>query len=265
VLAAALGVALIATSCGRAKRDVGALCRSATAETADLVRGVCLDDRTFVSCDHEHVEIPCRGPKGCHAAGAGWLHLSCDMSANADGDPCVWSNRHHGQCGLDGKSLVECAFSLQRPAHTARIPCRGPRGCVDDGKDEPTCDDSVGVEGEPCTTGGACSADQSVLRCDLPPPPNVGAPGRWVVQQRCRGPNGCKRVGHADGNGYSVTCDDVVAVEGDPCPFDGASACNLQGTAQLECRGHRMVLFRPCRCTTERYGDHTSSVTCEGR
>ncbi len=46
--------------------------------------------------------------------------------------------------------------------------------------------------------------------------------------------------------------------------FDGKSACNADGTARLECKDHRMVFDRKCKCTTERTDKHTSSLTCAG-
>jgi hypothetical protein len=260
VLAGALVLLPLTQSCKDARSSAKVRCRTA-APSIDAAVGVCLDRATFFTCEGG-VEIPCRGAKGCVGGEhPSRFHEACDVSRDLDGDPCVASNRHHGQCAADGKSLVDCMLAIGRPQRFAVIPCRGPRGCVDEGKDEPTCDESLAVVGEACHDSGACSADHAVLTCD---DLGFGNPGRWTVQQLCRGPGGCERIPAEDGNGYSIACDNDIAVEGDPCTFDGLSACNAEGTAELTCKDHRMTFDTHCKCTVERTDKHTSSITCSG-
>jgi hypothetical protein len=251
-------------SCKRfVKPDVARMCGDWVSDN-DAVRGVCVDKTTFVSCGDEHAVVPCRGPKGCSADGVGMLHESCDVSGDQSGDRCVYSNSHHDQCAADGKNVIACEMGMGEPDRYAVIPCLGPKGCVHEGMGEPLCDDSVGVVGEVCTPMSAsCSRDHEMLGCDSA----LGGPGpgHWKLEDNCRGPAGCERKPNSDGHGFSISCDDDVAVIGDACLFEGKSACNVEGTARLECKDHHMVQGQNCKCTIDRPDKHTSSLTCSGR
>jgi hypothetical protein len=86
--------------------------------------------------------------------------------------------------------------------------------------------------GDPCKPGKESCADRKTALACL---------GGRVTSVPCRGPAGCTRTGEV------TSCDNAIAVEGDPCPSDDDNACSLQGDALLVCRGGRFGVAERCR------------------
>ncbi len=117
----------------------------------------CTADRaSALVCDSGHFKLwrACRGPLHCSASDdAG---VQCDTSLGQIGDSCARANSE--VCSIDGRTLLRCDGQTLKPASS----CRGPDACRVHRDDATTrCDDSVAVEGIPCSTPRrvACSID----------------------------------------------------------------------------------------------------------
>lgn len=201
-------------------------CRSKAGDACDRGTGACLDARTELACQGgRFVAAPCKGSRGCASDGA---TVTCDVSANAEGDVCSTEDEGKGSCSPDAKSQIACRSGAYRV-----IACRGPEGCKPTASGS-TCDTSVAEEGDRCSAAGqACTPDrQRLLTC-------IG--GRYVGKWTCRGAEGCRDTG--DGN---LTCDLSVALPGDACTAEGG-ACSTDRKQLLRCKGGAFVVDLPCR------------------
>lgn len=51
------------------------------------------------------LSFPCKGSGGCTSDSSG---VTCDITGNADGDPCPTIHEGSGNCAADGVSLLQC-------------------------------------------------------------------------------------------------------------------------------------------------------------
>src|SRR5580700_2450499 len=114
-----------------------------------------------------------------------WIAVSVATACHrkpAAGEKCALP----GQlvCSAGDRALV-CDSNTWAP-----VPCRGPRGCArpEAAGSLEQCDDTLGVEGEPCPNSPpldyACTEDRAeALVC---------RDGRFALWRRCRGPRGCE-------------------------------------------------------------------------
>jgi hypothetical protein len=145
---------------------------------------------------------PCRGPRGCVVGAA--AAATCDQRVVAEGDGCDAADVGRFACSADRVRVATCDGRRISMAFY----CRGPRGCriSEDGVYQ--CDESVGVEGEDCRTGG-CSADgRWVMSCD---PVVASEPGRLraVLRkgQACASTERCVFVDMTGGMGGIARCE----------------------------------------------------------
>jgi hypothetical protein len=74
--------------------------------SCDTTGFLCTDQVTALECQlGKWVALPCRGPSGCQRNGN---TITCDMSANMEGDACASSAVGSGLCTSDGKATLEC-------------------------------------------------------------------------------------------------------------------------------------------------------------
>jgi hypothetical protein len=192
-------------------------------------QAVCGGTKRFVRCkDGKISAMSCRGPNGCKSDGE---NVRCDMTIAVEGDPC--SEDAAVACTADQKSMLSCVKGKM----TGAQPCRGPAGChPGKEKDEIVCDNSLGVAGDPCTSGGVCSVDgTSLLDCKE---------GKLALAHVCR-------KGRCEDLGDTVRCSmDGLAEVGDPC--DGlVGACSVDEKAVLVCHEGKFVVKRACACLHE--------------
>jgi hypothetical protein len=211
-------------------------CKPGVGSSCEKGESRCLDPNRALVCEkRKFIETPCLGKNGCRTEPAG---VSCDVSANRAGDPCSTDEEGASVCA-DDKTLVAC-----RRGKYARVPCRGPGGCLQEGGNT-RCDATIAEVGEPCAENDkkACATDgRHVLACDE---------GRMRPQYECRGPNGC-RVAER-----KVNCDLSIARLGDPCDklVEGTFACSEDARAIVKCEGGQFILDEKCkgaeRCLSE--------------
>ena len=235
-LAAVLAVLAVAALAG-CKPKVGAKCKTDGKE-------ICNDKATALVChDGAWTEMACRGSKGCSAAGG---DVDCDQSVASPGDLCLDDGK--AVCTPDGKSALECKASKW----TLNDKCLGPKGCTTDAQFV-HCDNSLANIGDPCgqPDDHACALDnKSMLACKNE---------KWELQSHCRGQKACR----VDGD--DVSCDESLAVLGDPCNSEGGAACSADLKAVLECKGGKMALDENCKkgCEVKPTGDHSGTVGCK--
>lgn len=93
---AALGLSLILASCGG----------GSPGESCNTEGLLCNDASSALECRlGTWRALPCRGPGGCKEAGD---KISCDMSANMEGDACASSTEGQGICAPGGKAALTC-------------------------------------------------------------------------------------------------------------------------------------------------------------
>jgi hypothetical protein len=198
-------------------------------------KAACLDPQTELECQAGRlVAAPCRGPKGC-AVSQGVQ--TCDFSANVAGDSCATIDEEVAECAPSKKARVVC-----RASKYVVEPCKGPRGCFDEGGDRVGCDATLAEEGDPCSGGtdGApyltCSVDRTKsLRCDG---------GKLVVDELCRGTGGCDAS-----QGAELVCDHGAQSAGDPCGADGGYECSGDKNTLLVCKERRWTVARTCKAS----------------
>jgi hypothetical protein len=223
--ACVLGGALVASACSAPAP--GDPCR-------DIGEGRCADPEHALTCRNYALHLDaCRGPGGCAAKGPN--HVSCDQDEAREGDACgdrgavVCAVGRHATEKCDGVSFAQAAL------------CRGPGGCTYE-RGDVTCDDTVAMVGDPCgavppKVPRACSPDyRERLVCSA---------GRFEVETRCTGPNGCAT---SDG---TVSCDTTIANVVDACPSPmrgqhAARACTASRDAELLCVGGVFQISSRC-------------------
>lgn len=255
-LVGALGLVSIAAAGCKEKPIAGASCIA----NYELGTGECQDPSTFLVCDTKttFIAVPCKGKKGCYGTGPGKVAEKCDVSGNADGDPCALADWNHKQCAEDGKSLVVCAGP---PPKFRVLPCLGPNGCRGTGV-ATECDQSAARAGDACNAAATqvlttCSEDKkTMLRCGS----SQDDKQTWVAARTCRGPNGCTSAGKA------ASCDSSIAQPGDPCDKPNMAACSADGKAKLVCKDGVFAEAGPCAgpdgCKAKPLEDGGQDVTC---
>lgn len=221
---AIVAFALFLAGCGKRK---GGSCTGNEA--------TCVDEQTALAChDGRFVEVACKGPTGCAKYGGG---ASCDTTVASPADPCMGEHDERA-CSPDGGRALVCkgfAFAVE-------LECRGARGCTMTGR-TPSCDTSVGRVGDPCRAqASACNeARDQLLACKH---------GKMELSRHCRGPGGCVETGDAP------SCDETLALAGDPCGVPGQVACAVDGQSELVCEGGLFAKVRGCKagCVTIRGG-----------
>jgi hypothetical protein len=97
-------------------------------DKCDTTGFLCADSTTALECKSSAwVSLPCRGPNGCARAGQ---TVTCDMSANQEGDACASTAEAKGLCAPDGLSTLECRGGVLVKASTCRS-CSVVNGVVD--------------------------------------------------------------------------------------------------------------------------------------
>jgi hypothetical protein len=200
----------------------------------------CMDKTTELVCqDGKFVTAVCRGPKGCYTEGE---KQRCDISANADGDPCPLASEGDAQCAVDKRRMVVChagAYALHS--------CRGPKGCDESGE-KVECDKSIQMEGDKCTTDSTytCSMDKKrSLMCKG---------GKYVIDEHCRGPAGC------NSSGEKIKCDRGPQNIGEPCHKADDYECGTDGKTMMVCQSSKWAVEKKCpgKCAST-----ADKVACE--
>jgi hypothetical protein len=135
----------------------------------------CADPKTELACQRgTFIAAPCKGPMGCKEDGK---HLFCDVTGNAEGDPCSTDEDGAAKC-IGDKQRITC-----RGGKYTIDWCRGDQGC-DAKTGTVKCDQSKGQDGDPCHgSTNACSQDgKRVLSCH---------DGRLGTAAECPGEAGC--------------------------------------------------------------------------
>lgn len=198
----------------------------------EVGRRACVDGKTALYCVSGAWQLDtCKGPKGCLEEKN---NATCDLTENAEGDPCPVALDGFGACRADRATRALC----QKGKYVVE-PCRGPDGCTMQQGGMSTCDHSVTKLGDRCTVDprvqmcGDGGADGKVFaRC---------TDGVIALAQKCPGPNGCK-----DEGGGRVSCDPNGAfVEGDLCHFI-KNACSSDKRALLSCEGGKFKQVKTC-------------------
>jgi len=172
--------------------------------------------------------MPCRGGKGCSGEGA---VVECDQSVARLTETCHLESAV--TCAEDKRSSLSCKDN----AWGASEACNGPQGCTK-GPSGALCDSSIARETDKCTHPGsqACSQDKrSRMTCTA---------GRFALAENCRGPEGCKSAGRR------VTCDNSLAVVGEPCDTAENVACSTDFRSILVCREGKYAVDTKCKMTT---------------
>jgi hypothetical protein len=135
----------------------------------------CVDPRTELACQKGvFIPVPCKGPAGCKEDGK---HLSCDVTGNAEGDPCSTDEEGSAVCTPDQRRIT-CRGGRQTMDF-----CRGEKGCKSEAR-AIRCDQSKGEPGDPCSgQTHACGLDgKAVLVCRQ---------GKLAIAADCPGEGGC--------------------------------------------------------------------------
>lgn len=206
---------------------VSACCKDAKpGDACGIGKAACLDRTTELVCqDGKFVTSICRGPKGCYTEGD---RQRCDISGNADGDPCPLVSEGDAQCAVDKKRMVVChkgAYAIHN--------CRGPKACDESGA-KVECDKSIQMESDKCSTDDTytCSMDNKrSLVC---------RGGKYVLDEHCRGPAGC------NSSGEKVKCDRGMQNFNEPCHKQDDYECALDARTMLVCKNNKWAVEKKC-------------------
>lgn len=205
-------------------------------ETCENNKRTCESSARLLICVNGAFQADtCKGPKGCYEDKG---LATCDITGDDPGDPCPRALEGFTGCRRDGKTRLTCKAG----AYEAES-CVGPDGCTLTQIGVATCD--LG----PPRQGGPCSGDPRIQYCDADGKGFMlcGSERKFVVAQKCPGPNGCKETG-----GGLVSCDPNGAfVAGDACVLL-STTCSADGSSQLRCEGGSFVAHEcpgPERCT----------------
>lgn len=189
---------------------------------------VCAGKAQALVCSNgKWASMACRGAQGCD--GEGTL-VSCDQSVARVGELCDLEGGT--SCAEDKKSSLRCTSD----AWVVDEICGGPLGCSATGQ-QASCDTSLAREGDKCARSGSqsCSQDgRTRMHCQA---------GRMQTAEHCRGPQGCAV------NQGKVSCDNSLALVGEPCDTADNYACNTDFRTVLVCRGGKYVIDEKCSST----------------
>jgi hypothetical protein len=218
-------------------------CKPSVGSSCEKGESRCLDGQRALVCQAgEYIETACRGKKGCRLEPAG---TACDIHGNDTGDACSTDDEGASAC-VDPKTLVAC-----RKGAYVRVPCRGPKGCAEEGG-HTLCDATVAEVGEACAEDGkkACSSDgKRVLAC---------ASGKMAPKYECRGARGCVS------QGGKLDCDLSIAALGDACDakLEGHVACDAEKRNIVRCGSGKFVQDEACKKGTSCHSEG-GSTKCE--
>jgi len=229
VAVVAVGVVSLLTAACSGKKKAGSPCKGS--------ESTCVDKKTAIACrGGTFSEVACAGPAGCSKYQD---HANCDTSVANAGDPCLGEDDEYA-CSLDKKRVLVCKGTRFEP----HLECRGKAGCNILGHAF-SCDTSTAEKGDTCKTPGAnaCSVDAKQLL--------VCRDGKFALHRYCRGKNGCANVGE------TPSCDETIALAGDPCGIPGQIVCSVDGKSELVCQSGVFMKSITCKtaCTvTDRPG-----------
>lgn len=186
----------------------------------------CMDKKTALACHGgKYAEVACAGPTGCAKYKD---HANCDTTVANTGDACMGEDDEYA-CTPDSKRVLGC----KNGHYETLFECRGKGGCSIAGKAY-TCDTSVAQKGDPCKAGtNACSVSGDLLfACN---------DGKFGLHRYCRGAKGCTVTSEGP------TCDESIALIGDPCGVSGRIACGNDGKTQLICQGGTYAKSLTCK------------------
>jgi hypothetical protein len=212
----------------------------------DIGRTTCVDSTHALSCRGYSWHLDrCLGPHACSEQEG-----ACDQSVAEKDDTC--GERGKLTCTADHQTMLRCDGAKFHEASS----CRGANGC-DAEHGRATCDTRIAREGDACIASDeqpahACTADSNTeLAC---------VDGVFIRWKECRGENKCRS------SFKGVTCDDSVALEGDPC-HAGGTTCAVGRRAALQCsdalNGHwrkQASCLGPGGC---RPGQYEGYVSCD--
>lgn len=188
----------------------------------------CQDGKTALYCAKGAWQSDtCKGPRGCYEDKG---IAACDVTGNAEGDPCPQALDGFGACRADLKSRAMCKAGK----YTIES-CTGEGGCTMDSPGISTCDRGAAELGSPCSTEGfqSCAADKkSFFLCKG---------GKYAEGQKCPGKTGCSSKG-----GGLVGCDPNGAFAPDDRCILVQLACTEGGKARLKCEGGKFVADEEC-------------------
>jgi hypothetical protein len=208
-----------------------AACKPSVGSSCEKGEARCLNPNRALVCQKgAFIETPCLGQHGCRTEPQG---VSCDVTANRSGDPCSTDEDGAAVCS-DEHTLVAC-----RKGRYTRVPCRGPRGCTQEGANT-RCDATVAEIGEPCADENkkACATNgRQVLACEN---------GRMTSKYECRGENGCRVLEN------KIDCDLTIARLGDACDklVEGTFACSEDARAIVRCQAGKFIADETCKGAT---------------
>jgi hypothetical protein len=219
----ALLVVAVALALAACRPKAGASCSAEGKKT-------CGGDGALLVCEHgKQAAFACKGPGGCAASGDS---ASCDVSGNAQSDPCPAGDEGLKLCKPDGKTQLRC-----QGGHFIEVACVGPGACKTKDDGSSACD-----RGEP-EIGAPCSSISPAV-CNLKGDSIYGCSGgKWVVARACRGPHGCK------GSDLAGTyCDLGAVADGDWCGTDEQSrvTCGPGRASLYACKDGQFELLAAC-------------------
>lgn len=216
LLSLGLLFASLAVAC---KPKVGGSCKAEGTES-------CLDEKRALACHGgKWEEMPCRGAKGCLAAGGGDV---CDQSVAEPNDTCNVVDDN--VCASDKRTMMAC----KNHRWTVTQTCLGAKGCSVAARIV-KCDNSLANAGDTCTEEDdhACTVDgKSALVC---------RGGKFIDAGPCKGGQGCRVTGD------KIACDDTAGSVGEPCATDGAFVCALDQASILRCVKKKYAQDEKCR------------------
>lgn len=188
----------------------------------------CRDKSTSLYCANGKWQTDtCKGDRGCYEDKG---MVSCDITANVDGDVCPAAMDGFGACRADRKSRAVC-----KSGKYVVEKCKGEEGCTMQGAGMTSCDRGAPDVGDNCTTDKvqACaSGGKQAVACK---------DGKFVLLQKCPGAAGCKEQG-----GGLVSCDPNGAfAAGDACHFI-SMVCTEDGKSLLECKDGKFNAGKEC-------------------
>jgi hypothetical protein len=180
----------------------------------------CADATTALLCqDGKYAAVACKGKAGCTE----FLETArCDISGDAEGDPCPAGENNLTACSPDGLRQLRCIGGK-----ISSRPCPADGHCKDRGEKGTSCALGEPEEGAPCSNISipSCSFDtRSIFACHE---------SKWARHAACSGKNGCKR------GGLGAMCDATQVEVGAQCGAEarGKASCSIDRRSLMSCDG----------------------------
>lgn len=211
---------LLAASCSK-KPKAGDKCEQAARACVDKTQGLYCADGVYQA-------DTCKGPKGCYEEQG---LTKCDLTGNDNGDPCPAALDGYSVCRADRKTRAMC-----KGGKYVVESCTGEDGCTTESPGMARCDRGDPAPGESCTSDARlqfCASDKKAfVTCK---------DGKFVVRQKCPGPNGCRNM-----SAGVISCDPNGAFAvGDDC-FFLQNVCTQDGKTLLGCKDGKFALDKEC-------------------